>query len=103
MGSTLCLELAAMKIYAFPSQRHLSKLQPSKNALSSVERSQYNLSFPGWIHGNFMTLSSNPILQIVSLFIKGYKVEFELKEFVNFPEVIWGSWHLCVFVLSIFY
>lgn len=44
-----------------------------------------------------MALSCNPILQIASLFIKGYKVEFELKELVNFTEVIWRSWHLCVF------
>lgn len=46
-----------------------------------------------------MTFSSDPILQMASLFIKRYKMEFEFKELVNFIEVIWEGWHLYLSIL----
>lgn len=36
---------------------------------------------------------------MASLFIKGYKMEFEFKELVNFIEVISEGWHLYLSIL----
>lgn len=58
---------------------------------------QYNMAFPGWIHWNIMALASNPVLQIISLFIKSYKMEFEYEGLVHLTVVIWDSCHLYLF------